>query len=68
MECRGRVQGDYPVYLPDKSTVSEKLVMDANVRTLHGGSWAHDDRSQKELLDSSPTKSDKKGDKTMLWL
>ena len=36
-ECRGRIQGDYPVYLPHKSTFVEKLVMDTHQKTLHGG-------------------------------
>ena len=36
-ECCGRIQGDYPVYLPHKSTFTEKLVMDTHQITLHGG-------------------------------
>ena len=35
--CRGRVQGHYPVYLPDKHPYTVKLVEDAHRRTLHGG-------------------------------
>ena len=26
LECRGRIQGDYPVYLPDNQLYTEKLV------------------------------------------
>ena len=37
LECRGRIQGDYPVYLPDKELFSEKLVAHAHKTTLHGG-------------------------------
>eukprot|EP00794_Sanderia_malayensis_P016265 gene16265-biopygen13818 len=35
--CQGRIQGVYPVYLPMNRVFSEKLVMDAHLRTLHGG-------------------------------
>ena len=35
--CRGRVQGHYPVYLPPRVAVSEKMVQDAHNLTLHGG-------------------------------
>lgn len=35
--CRGRVQGHYPVYLPDTHPHTVKLVEDAHRRTLHGG-------------------------------
>ena len=37
LECRGRIQGDYPVYLPDTSLYAEKVVEDAHKVTLHGG-------------------------------
>ena len=36
-ECRGRIQGSYPVYLPPNTVLSEKLTEDAHVLTLHGG-------------------------------
>ena len=36
-ECRGRIQGDYPIYLPDNTLFSGKLVMHAHAQTLHGG-------------------------------
>ncbi|KXJ09341.1 hypothetical protein AC249_AIPGENE5251 [Exaiptasia diaphana] len=36
-ECRGRIQGDYPSYLPPRSTLSKKIVEDAHWCTLHGG-------------------------------
>ena len=35
--CRGRIQGHYPVYLPPKVSLSEKIVQDAHLLTLHGG-------------------------------
>ena len=36
-ECRGRIQGHYPVYLPSKHNVSEKIIEDAHLQTLHEG-------------------------------
>ena len=36
-ECRGRIQGDYPIYLPDDDLLNKKLVTSANKNTLHGG-------------------------------
>ena len=35
--CKGRLQGQYPVYLPDSHPYTTKLVEDAHQRTLHGG-------------------------------
>ena len=37
-ECRGRIQGDYPIYRPDDALFSKKLVMHVHLQTLHGGS------------------------------
>ena len=36
-ECRGRIIGSYPIYLPFDHPVSEKIVSDAHLKTLHGG-------------------------------
>ena len=36
-ECRGRVQGDYPIYIPDRDILAEKLVAHMHMETLHGG-------------------------------
>lgn len=36
LECRGRIQGRYPIYLPDDSIFTEKLVRHAHLHTLHG--------------------------------
>ena len=35
--CRGRIQGHYPVYLPPRVSLSEKIVQDPHLLTLHGG-------------------------------
>ena len=37
LECRGRIQGFYPVYLPDTAVYTEKFVEEAHEATLHGG-------------------------------
>ena len=37
LECRGRVQGHYPIYLPDTEIYTEKFVQQAHADTLHGG-------------------------------
>lgn len=36
-ECRGRIQGVYPTYLPFRHVISAKLVEHAHLQTLHGG-------------------------------
>lgn len=36
-EFRGRIQGEYPLYLPDSVMFTTKLVVRAHVYTLHGG-------------------------------
>ena len=36
-ECRGRIQGDYPIYLPDDALLSKRLVLQAHLQTLRGG-------------------------------
>ena len=36
-ECRGRIQGDYPVFIPNISVLAEKLVEEAHLQTIHGG-------------------------------
>ena len=36
-ECQGCIQGDYPVFFPNKSVLGEKLVEEAQLQTIHGG-------------------------------
>ena len=36
-ECRGRIQGHYPIFLPDSALYNRKLVQQEHVQTLHGG-------------------------------
>ena len=37
LECHGRIQGKYPIYLPADSMFTRKLVHRIYVETLHGG-------------------------------
>ena len=37
LECRGRMVGKYPIYLPDSALFTAKLVDQAHLATLHGG-------------------------------
>jgi hypothetical protein len=37
LECRGRIQGSYPLYIPDECELATKLVEKAHCTTLHGG-------------------------------
>lgn len=37
LECRGRLQGHYPIYLPDQHPYTLKLVENAHQRTLYTG-------------------------------
>ena len=37
LECRGRIEGEYPIYLPDTHIFSWQVVEEAHLLTLHGG-------------------------------
>jgi uncharacterized 2Fe-2S/4Fe-4S cluster protein (DUF4445 family) len=37
LECRGRIEGDYPVYIPTNTVFTKKVVEQAHIITLHGG-------------------------------
>ena len=37
LECRERIRGKYPVYLPSNAQFTRKLVERVHVKTLHGG-------------------------------
>ena len=36
-ECHDRIQGNYPVFIPNKSVLAEKLVEEGHLQTIHGG-------------------------------
>ena len=35
-QCQGRIQGDYPIYIPRNSKLAEKIVQHFHKNTLHG--------------------------------
>ena len=37
LECRGRIHGEFPIYLPDNHPFTLSLVRQAHISTLHGG-------------------------------
>ena len=37
LECRGRIQKQYPIYLPDCHEFIAKVVSEAHLKTMHGG-------------------------------
>ena len=37
LECRGRIVGEYPIYLPDSHPFTAQVVRQAHISTLHGG-------------------------------
>ena len=37
LECRGRLEGEYPIYLPDDHPFTSKLLHQAHLAILHGG-------------------------------
>jgi hypothetical protein len=37
LECRGRIEGEYPIYIPQNHPFAHKLVERAHLSTLHGG-------------------------------
>ena len=36
-ECRGRIQGSYPIYFLKESLLTEKTIWAAHKKTMHGG-------------------------------
>ena len=36
-ECHGGIQGDYAVFIPNKSVLAEKLIEEAHLQTIPGG-------------------------------
>ena len=37
LECRGRIQGQYSIYLPNCHEFTAKVVSEAHLKTMHGG-------------------------------
>ena len=55
LECRGRVQGDYPIYLPDLVPFTAKMVQHAHVTTLHAWRSFFDDYESERKCLGTPT-------------
>ena len=36
-QCQGRIQGDYPIWIPRNSKLAEKTVQHFHKKTIHGG-------------------------------
>ena len=36
-KCHAPIQGDYTVFIPNKSVLTEKLVEEAHLQTIYGG-------------------------------
>ena len=36
-ECRGRIQGNFPIYLPPIALITTKIIHNAHFQSLHGG-------------------------------
>ena len=36
-QCQGRIQGDYPIYVPKNSKLAEKIVQHFHKKALHRG-------------------------------
>ena len=51
-QCQGRIQGDYPIYIPRNSELAEKIVQQFHKKTLHWRSCPDNDRSERPVLDS----------------
>ena len=35
-EYRGRIQRDYPIYIPNNFLLADKILQEANIKTIHG--------------------------------
>ena len=64
LECHGRIVGQYPLYLPETSPFSEKLVE----RNTSWWNISHNDKSSTALLDTKTTQPREKGPKELLGM
>ena len=57
LECRGRIQGEYPIYLPGSALLAAKIVQQAHVTTLNGESKREvQDTPSSEIVEESRAK------------
>lgn len=52
LECPGRIQGDYPIYVPDSHKFAEKDGRRSTPENTSRGSGPHYDRDSRKVLDS----------------
>ena len=36
-ECRGRIQGDFPIYIPKACNIAQKIIQNFHKNVFHGG-------------------------------
>ena len=65
LECRGRIQGEYPIYLPDSVLLAANIVQRAHVTTLHGGVGPNHGESKREVLDTPSSEIDEESREKM---
>ena len=49
-ECRGRIQGEYPIYLPNSGLFTRKRVQREHVTTLNGGIGLNHGEGSRKVL------------------
>ena len=62
LECRGRIAGQYPMFLPENSKFTRKVVEQTHLTTLPWSSFNHD-TSQRTILGTKVTSNGEKGSK-----
>lgn len=53
LECPGRLQGIYPICVPDSTVFAKKLVQHAHLATLFGGVRLNHGQSKRRAMDST---------------
>ena len=66
--CKGRIQGEFPIYIPDSSLYAEKLVEHAHASTLAWWNRPNYGESSRKILDPSPPEVSKTNSKEMLGM
>lgn len=67
LECRGRIVGVYPIYLPDEDLFTYKFVQQAHLDSSQG-SYTYHDQGQRNPLGPLPEKVDEEGHQKLLEL
>ena len=67
-DCQGRIQGDYPTYIPKNSKLAERIIQHSHKKTLYGGVYTNNDRSERSILDPKFKTVNEKNYQKLLWL